>query len=222
MKVAAAKGFSKRLADSLQPQHESEDPLQLLLALVDIVDRSDSYMAGHSVRVAELSASLARLVGSSHEDIDFVRRVGLLHDIGKAGVPEKVLRKQGPLTADELHLIRLHPILGASIMSRVEGAEAYVPAVLHHHERWDGAGYPAGLGMTDIPREARIIGVADAYDAMTSYRSYGQALSAEEALNELRTNSGSQFEPVLVDAMHDAFLYGLLGKKSVQRAASFV
>jgi putative nucleotidyltransferase with HDIG domain len=216
----AAGGFSRRLAGSLQTRQESDDPLHLLLKLAEIVDRTDTYMSGHSVRVGELTASLARLVGSSHEEIEFARRVGLLHDIGKAGVPEKVLRKHGPLNPEELHLVRLHPILGASLVSRVTGNDRMVPAILHHHERWDGAGYPVGLGTTDIPQEARMIAVADAYDAMTSYRTYGEPLGTEEALSELRASSGSQFEPLLVDAIHDAFTYGLLGNKSTQKLTS--
>lgn len=92
--------------------------------------------------------------------------------------------------------------------------DALIPVVLHHHERWDGAGYPAGLSMTDIPKEARVISVADAFDAMTSYRPYAEVMSADEALAELRRCSGAQFEPSVVDAMHEAFSYGLLESKT--------
>ena len=210
----AARGFSRRLADSLQAPDEREDPRQLLLSLVETLNRTDSFMAGHSERVAEISSSLGRLLKFSASDVDFVHRAGLAHDVGKIAIPEKVLRKTEPLTPDELHLIRLHPIFGASMLSRLPGMDSLIPIVLHHHERWDGTGYPAGLSMTDIPKEARVIAVADAFDAMTSYRPYAEVMSADEALAELRRCSGAQFEPSVVDAMHEAFSYGLLESKT--------
>ena len=210
----AARGFSRRLADSLQAPEEREDPRQLLQSLVETLNRTDSFMAGHSERVAEISCSLARLLRFSTADVEFVHRAGLAHDVGKIAIPEKVLRKTEPLTSDELHLIRLHPIFGASMLSRLPGMDALIPIVLHHHERWDGAGYPAGLSMTDIPKEARVIAVADAFDAMTSYRPYAEVMSADEALTEVRRCSGAQFEPSVVDALHEAFSYGLIERKT--------
>ena len=210
----AARGFSRRLADSLQAPAEREDPRQLLMSLVETLNRTDSFMSGHSERVSEIATSLARLVNFSAADVDLVQRAGLAHDVGKIAIPEQVLRKNGPLTSDEFHLIKLHPIFGASMLSRLPGMDALVPIVLHHHERWDGSGYPAGLSMTDIPKEARVIAVADAFDAMTSYRPYAEVLSVEEALNELRRGSGAQFEPSVVDAMHEAYSYGLLENKT--------
>ena len=212
---ATARGFSRRLAGSLQAVDEPmEDPLHVVESLVEMLDRTDSFMAGHSRRVSELSVSLARLADFPAKDIELVRRAGLVHDIGKNSIPEKVLRKQGPLTPDEMHLIRLHPIFGASMLSRLPGMNVLVPIVLHHHERWDGTGYPGGLAMTDIPRESRIIAMADAFDAMTSYRPYGEVLTTDEALAEIRRCSGTQFEPLLVEAMHDAYRYGLLDTKT--------
>ena len=213
MNVAAG-GFSRRLADTLQAPAEREDPLRLLGSLVDMLNSTDSFMAGHSQRVSDLATNLARIADLEPSDIERVRRAGLIHDIGKVSIPERVLRKSDPLTDDELHLIRLHPIFGASMLSRLAGMEQIVPIVLHHHERWDGTGYPGGLSRIDIPIAARIIAVADAFDAMTSYRPYGEVLSSEEALAEMRQCSGTQFEPMLVDAMHEAFLYGLLTPKT--------
>ena len=211
----AARGFPRRLAGSLQgPDAPLEDPVSVVDSLVEMLDRTDSFMAGHSRRVADLSVALARLVDLPAKDIELVRRAGLVHDIGKNSIPEKVLRKHGPLTPDEMHLIRLHPIFGASMLSRLPGMNVLVPIVLHHHERWDGTGYPGGLAMTDIPRESRIIAVADAFDAMTSYRPYGEVLTSEEALTEIRRCSGTQFEPLLAEAMHDAYRYGLLDTKT--------
>ena len=212
MRVVAG-SFPKRLADSLQAPTSEGDPLQPLHVVASIVNDSDSYTAGHGVRVADVAVVLARLIDCTREEIDVVRSAAALHDIGKIGVPERVLRKQGALTKEERRMIDLHPIFGASMLARVPEAAALVPAVLHHHEHWDGTGYPGRLGGPDIPQPARIIAVADAFDAMTSYRTYGPALSAEDALVELRRCSGTQFEPRIVDAMHDAYSYGLLERR---------
>ena len=212
MKVVAG-GFPKRLAESLQAPPDREDPLQLLHLAANVVDRSDSYTAGHSARVADVAAVIARLIDCTTDEIELIRRGALLHDVGKIGIPEKVLRKQGSLTREERHMIDLHPIFGASILARIPEAAPLIPLVLHHHEHWDGNGYPGKLAMMDIPVGARVIAVADAYDAMTSYRTYGPALSSEEALDELRSCSGTQFEPRLVDTMHDAFSYGLIDRR---------
>ena len=212
MRVVAG-GFPKRLADSLQAPVETADPLHLLYEMVEIVNRTDSYTAGHSLRVSEVSAVLARLTDCSREEIELIKKGALLHDIGKIGVPEKVLRKHGELTPEELHMVKLHPVLGASMLARVPEAAPLVSIVLHHHERWDGAGYPSRLSMTDIPKLARIVGVADAFDAMTSYRTYGPGYTSEGALEELRRGAGTQFEPRLVDAMQEAFSYGLIERR---------
>ena len=212
MKVVAG-GFPKRLAESLQAPADSEDPLQLLHLAVDVVDRSDSYTAGHSARVADVAAVVARLIDCTLDEIELIRRGALLHDIGKIGIPEKVLRKHGALSREERHMIDLHSIFGASMLARFPEAAPLIPLVLHHHEHWDGSGYPGKLSMMDIPVGARVIAIADAYDAMTSYRTYGPALTSEEALDELRSCSGTQFEPRLVDTMHDAFSYGLIDRR---------
>lgn len=212
MRVVAG-SFPKRLADSLQAPSSAEDSLQLLHLLVDIVNRSDSYTAGHATRVSDISTVLAKLADCSVAEVDLVRRAAVFHDIGKIGVPEKVLRKHGPLNKEERRIIDLHPIFGASLLARVPEAADLVPAVLHHHEHWDGSGYPGRLTMMDIPLPARIISVADAFDAMTSYRTYGPALTPEAALDELRRCSGSQFDPRLVECTGDAFSYGFLDRR---------
>ena len=212
MRVVAG-SFPKRLADSLQVPSSGGDPMQMLHLVVDVVSTSDSYTAGHSTRVSEMAAVVAKLADCTPTQIDVVRRAAAVHDIGKIGVPEKVLRKHGPLNAEERRMINLHPIFGASMLARVPEAADLVAAVLHHHEHWDGSGYPGRLSMMDIPLPARIISVADAFDAMTSYRTYGPALTPEAALKELRKCSGSQFDPRLVEAMHDAFSYGLLERR---------
>ena len=212
MRVVAG-SFPKRLADSLQSTSSGEDSLALLHLVVDLVNGSDSYTSGHSTRVADMAAVIAKLAECNPAEVDLVRRAAVLHDIGKIGVPEKVLRKHGPLNKEERRMIDLHPIFGASMLARVPEAVELIPAVLHHHEHWDGSGYPGRLSMMDIPLPARIISVAGAYDAMTSYRTYGPALTPEAALEELRVCSGSQFDPRLVEAAHDAFSYGLLERR---------
>jgi HD-GYP domain-containing protein (c-di-GMP phosphodiesterase class II) len=183
---------------------------QALTHLIQAVNEHDTYTGGHSCRVADYTAALGRILRLPRADVAFLRQAGLVHDIGKIGIPDKVLKKNGRLTDEELHLVRLHPILGASILSRFPNMERMIPVVLHHHERWDGRGYPSGVSGLDIPRESRAIFVADAFDAMTTDRPYGEILSTEEALGELRRCSGEQFDPQLVDAMHEAWRSGLL------------
>ncbi|HEV3472382.1 MAG TPA: HD-GYP domain-containing protein [Actinomycetota bacterium] len=200
----------RRLSESIAANIPSGDYHRALAGLVSAVNDHDTYTAGHSCRVSDYSASLGRIMGLTRAEVTFMRQAGLVHDIGKIGIPERVLKKNGKLTDEELHLVRLHPILGASILSRFDGMERMIPVVLHHHERWDGTGYPSGLAGVDIPREARAIFVVDAFDAMTTDRPYGEILSTEEALEELRRCAGRQFDPVLVDALHDAWRAGLL------------
>lgn len=203
-------GLPRRLRENLEASQERRSYQQALAALVTAVNDHDSYTAGHSCRVSDYSGHMGRVLGLPRPEIAFLRQAGLVHDIGKIGVPDRILRKNGRLTEDELHLVRLHPILGASILSRFEGMERMIPVVLHHHERWDGTGYPSGIAGVDVPREARAIFVADAFDAMTTARPYGEILSTEEALAELRRNAGTQFDPMLVDAMHETWRSGLL------------
>ena len=200
----------RRLAETQALIEPRRDYHRALSALVSAVNDHDTYTGGHSCRVSDYTAALGRVLGLPRAEIAFLRQAGLVHDIGKIGIPDKVLRKKGRLTDEELHLVRLHPILGASILSRFPNMERMIPVVLHHHERWDGAGYPSGVSGVDIPREARAIFVADAFDAMTTDRPYGQILSTQEALAELRRCSGQQFDPQLVDAMHEAWRCGLL------------
>lgn len=205
-----AKGFPRRLAETLQVKGDLEAAWQTLDSLVAAVNDHDSYSRGHSARVSRIADDLSRLLASSNEDRVLVRQAALLHDVGKISIPEPVLRKRGPLTDEELHLVRLHPIMGASILSRMPGLERLVTIVLHHHEHWDGSGYPSGLKNVEIPMGSRIIAIADAFDAMTSGGPAGSRMSTEDALAELRSCSAKQFDPLLVDAMHDAYRSGLL------------
>ena len=195
---------------------------QTLQSLVRTVNDHDTYTGGHSCRVATMCGDLARVLGLAKDEVAFMQQAGLVHDIGKIGIPDKVLNKTTPLTPDERYLVRLHPILGASILSRMPGMDRLVPVVLHHHECWDGSGYPSGVAGLRVPVEARIILVVDAFDAMTSNRPYGRILTTEEALAELRAHAGTQFDPRLVDAMHEAFRNGLLDERRRSSATVYL
>jgi HD-GYP domain-containing protein (c-di-GMP phosphodiesterase class II) len=182
----------------------------ILENLVDAVSRHDTYTGGHSRRVSHYALQIGQVMGYPLEQLDCVRRAGLVHDIGKVVVPDQILRKKGQLTDEEFRLVRLHPSLGASILGRMPGMEDLVAAVLYHHERWDGSGYPDGLSEDEIPTEARMILVADAFDAMTTQRPYGEVLTADEAVAELSLNAGRQFDPLFVAALAAAHCDGLL------------
>jgi putative nucleotidyltransferase with HDIG domain len=171
----------------------------LLHSLTSAVDAKDAYTCGHSERVALLSRSLALEAGLTEHQVERIYMAGLLHDVGKIGVPEAVLQKTGKLTPEEFDQIKKHPEIGARILRDVKQIEDIIPGVMHHHERYDGKGYPSGLAGENIPLMGRIICLADCFDAMTSSRTYRKALPLEVALTEIRRCSGTQFDPVLSD-----------------------
>ncbi|MEV5435437.1 HD-GYP domain-containing protein [Streptomyces sp. NPDC052682] len=170
-------------------------------ALVQAVDIKDGYTRGHSERVGQASVMIARELGMDDERIEVIRFAGILHDVGKLGVPTRVLTKNGPLTPEERRVIELHPEYGHEMVRGISFLGEARAAVLHHHERLDGSGYPYGLVGSQIPESARVVAVADAFDAMTSTRSYSRARPVEVALEELRRCAGSQFDPVMVEAL---------------------
>ena len=170
-----------------------------LRALTSAIDAKDPYTCGHSERVAHVSAMLARELGYPDEAVERIHIAGMVHDVGKIGVPEGVLRKPGRLSEEEFAAIRMHPEIGHRILCDIPMLQDVLPGVLHHHERWDGKGYPYGLGGEDIPRIARIIGIADTFDAMSSNRAYRSALTREKVLQEIRDCSGTQFDPELIE-----------------------
>ena len=181
-----------------------------LAVLLTTVDDYDAYTGGHSERVARYAGQIARLIGLSYATVELVKRGGYVHDIGKILIPDSIVQKPGKLTADEQAVIRLHPELGARMLARRPQTRDLANIVLHHHERWDGEGYPNGLKGNEIPLESRIIFVADAFDAMTSERPYGRVLSPQEASAELRRCSGHDFDPQVVRAMRLALSGALL------------
>jgi putative nucleotidyltransferase with HDIG domain len=172
----------------------------LLHSLTSAVDAKDAYTCGHSERVALLSRHLAGAIGLSEHDIDRIYMAGLLHDVGKIGVPEAVLQKTGKLTPEEFEQMKKHPEIGARILHDIKQVKDIIPGVMHHHERYDGKGYPSGLAGENIPLMGRIICLADCFDAMTSNRTYRKALPLEVALGEIRRCSGTQFDPRLAEA----------------------
>jgi HD-GYP domain-containing protein (c-di-GMP phosphodiesterase class II) len=180
----------------------------LLATFSAALEARDPYLRGHSARVTSFAEGLARLLGWRGERLDLLRLGGSLHDVGKIAVDSTVLRKPGPLTEKELTQIRRHPVTGARLVECFDDFEPALPYVLHHHERWDGSGYPHGLRGETIPLEARVLGVADAFDAMTSRRAYRPALSVEQALTELERCAGSQFDPELAQAFVDGWQQG--------------
>lgn len=183
---------------------EEASYLDLVKSLADAVDARDPYTRLHSQGVSELATKLAGKISLDPEKISDVKTAGLLHDVGKIGVPDAVLNKPGRLTEEEMAVIKNHPVLSAQIIQSTS-LGSIVPIVRAHHERWDGNGYPDALKGKKIPFEARILAIADTFDAMTTDRPYRKALSVEEALAEIKRCSGTQFDPHLVQAFLEMF-----------------
>ncbi len=169
----------------------------VLYSLTESIDAKDPYTCGHSRRVAAIARRMAMELGSKPQIVRQVYLAGLLHDIGKIGIPEAILCKEGKLTNAEYEIMKKHPAIGAKILSRIRHLEPIIAGVLCHHERMDGKGYPHGWSGMDIPIEGRILGLADSWDAMTSCRTYRSALSVAEAKQEIRRCAGGQFDPKL-------------------------
>lgn len=170
-----------------------------VIAMSNAVDARDPYTAGHSSRVSKISTMIAREMNLDNSFIDTLEYGTLFHDIGKIGIPDNILNKPGKLTYEEFEQIKRHPEVGYKILSNVAFLNESLPLITHHHERYDGKGYPNQLIGQDIPLGSRIIAIADTFDAMTSDRPYRQALSTEIAITEIVKNSGSQFDPDIVD-----------------------
>lgn len=174
--------------------------LNAMTALAYALEAKDIYTSGHSQRVAESAVAIAKEIGMPPDSINKVRLAGLVHDIGKIGVKESVLNKVGKLTDDEFEHIKAHCEIGEHILTPIVEDEEILKAVRHHHERYNGKGYPDGLSGEQIPLGARILAVADAYDAMTSERSYRKAMSDETACTEIERGKGTQFDTEVADA----------------------
>lgn len=174
-----------------------ENSLNVLRTMVNVLEQRDSYTAGHSRRVTEIAMTIAARLELSGEDCKTLRLAGMIHDVGKIGIEDTILRKPGRLTAEEFAMIRTHPERGVQIIEPLDFLKGALPIVRHHHECYDGSGYPAGLGGEAIPLGARIVAIADTYDAITSSRAYRRARGQEAALAEITRCSGTQFDPEL-------------------------
>jgi putative nucleotidyltransferase with HDIG domain len=177
-----------------------QDALEAVETLNATVDARDPYTAGHSQRVQEIALSIARELGVEGRELDAIGYAGLFHDIGKLGVPDAILTKPAKLTDQEYELMKQHPADGAKIVAKFGRLRDAVPLIRHHHERWDGQGYPDRLRGGSTPLGAAVVGLADAWDAMTTDHPYHRALHPHEAEAELRRNRGTQFAPAVVDA----------------------
>ena len=181
--------------------------MQTVQALAETIEAKDQYTQGHCERVRNLAVGLARELKIPADQIEPLEFAALLHDIGKIGIPERILNKVGPLDPEEIEVIKMHPIIGAQILSIVEFFAPAINGVRHHHERWDGAGYPDGVSGESIDPLARIITLADTFDAMAQSRPYRKALPLEAVLEEIKAESGKQFAPDVVAAFFNAKLY---------------
>ena len=175
--------------------------MDVVQTLAEAIDAKDTYTNGHSSRVAAYSKEIARRLGFPEAEQNEIYMMGLLHDVGKIGVPDAVINKPGKLTDDEFRQIRNHPATGGRILANIEDMPKLVTGARWHHERYDGTGYPDGLKGENIPMEARIIAVADAYDAMTSNRSYRRGMDQDKVREQIESGKGSQFDPRLADIM---------------------
>jgi putative nucleotidyltransferase with HDIG domain len=186
--------------------------VEFIGSLAGALDARDDYTAGHSRRVSEYSCAIAEALNIGGGELEVIRIGALLHDIGKIGVTDSVLRKPSKLTSEEMAQVQQHPSIGRRILAGVRGFQQYLPIVELHHENWDGTGYPLHLPDVKVPLCARITHVADAYDAMTSARSYRSALSHEAAIRELKRCAGTQFDPEIVEALLRADAIGMFAR----------
>lgn len=202
LKYHLEREVKKQMAAVMERQQELENITeQTMLTLAGTIDAKDRYTSGHSARVANYSRIIARRAGFSLQDEKRIYYMGLLHDIGKIGVPDDILNKPGKLTDEEYEAIKSHTVIGARILAGMTAIPGLDSGARWHHERYDGRGYPDGLKGEDIPDFARVIGVADSYDAMSSSRSYRKYLPQDVIRREIEKNRGTQFDPLYADIM---------------------
>ena len=191
-----------------------------LIDFARAIEARDPYSSGHAARVTALAEVVGARLGWDDDQIEVLRIGAALHDIGKLAVSERVLRKPGPLSEPELVEVRSHPEEGARMLELIGTLRIAVPGVLHHHEHWDGGGYPTGRAGGAIPAEARVLAVVDAFDAMTSDRPYRPALTPEAAVAELERCAGAQFDPEVVEVFVEAWRQGAFEARVGLRAAA--
>ncbi|MBI5101436.1 MAG: response regulator [Nitrospirae bacterium] len=200
--LSAGENIASQITVALENARLYEDLQQLLVgtitSLAEAIDAKSPWTNGHSARVTKYAMELGRELGLKGRELEWLRLAGLLHDVGKIGTYDIVLDKPGKLTEEEFELVKKHPRKGAEILTPIKQLLDVIPGVLHHHERYDGKGYPYGLKAEDIPLQARILCIADSYDAMTADRPYRTAAGRDYALSEIRRGSGTQFDPELI------------------------
>jgi putative nucleotidyltransferase with HDIG domain len=177
-------------------------------ALAAAIDAKDPYTRGHSERVARYSSQVAKEMGLSAEDVRRVRLSALLHDVGKIGIDDRILRKPTALTEEEFEIMKSHPVKGAAIMEAIPQLHDVIPGMKYHHERWEGGGYPDGLAGEEIPLQGRIVSVADTFDAMTTTRPYQRAMDIRFVFQRLRDLAGNRFDPSVVEALIHSYEKG--------------
>ncbi|HSS44281.1 MAG TPA: HD domain-containing phosphohydrolase, partial [Thermoanaerobaculia bacterium] len=182
--------------------------LSSIRALAEAIDAKDPYTRGHSERVATYAAAVAKEMGLSPEEVEQIRLSGLLHDVGKIGVDDRIIRKPTALTEEEFEVMKTHPVKGAAIMSAIPQLADVIPGMKHHHEKWSGGGYPDGLKGEEIPMQARIVTVADTFDAMTTTRPYQKAMEIDFVIERIKQFAGMRFEPSIVAAFVRAYEKG--------------
>lgn len=195
----------EKKTEVVKAQHEKLEriSMQIVKTLSGAIDAKDTYTNGHSNRVAEYSREIAKRSGYSEKEQDDIYMMGLLHDVGKIGIPEAIINKPAKLSEEEYAEIKTHPLLGAGILKNITEFPRLAVGARWHHERYDGKGYPDGISGEGIPREARIIAVADAYDAMSSRRSYRDVLPQDFIRSEILKGRGTQFDPEFTDVLLD-------------------
>lgn len=193
--------YQQHLEGKVEQQAETirRQFISAIQSLAKAEEARDEYTRGHSDRVSDLAQIVARSIGLTPEECDLVKLAGLLHDIGKIGVPDTILLKPEPLTRAEWLIMQTHPVIGRDIIAQIDPPQILVDGILQHHERWDGKGYPEGRARTRISLVGRILAVADAWDAMTSARPYRSAFSRDVALQKLKDACGSQLDSEIVD-----------------------
>ena len=195
--------FEKNKMNRLAKRHKEYHDIinQSLETFAKTIDAKDAYTNGHSFRVAKYSRELSRRMGMPKEEQENVYYIALMHDIGKIGIPDSILQKKGELTQEEWETVKRHPLIGGEILKDFTALEGIADGARYHHERYDGKGYGLRMKGDEIPLVARIIGVADTYDAMSSNRCYRKALSKGEIVKELKAGSGTQFDPKILPFM---------------------
>jgi response regulator RpfG family c-di-GMP phosphodiesterase len=178
--------------------------LNIIVSMAGAVDAKDAYTHGHSLRVARTSLIVAQARGLPREELEPLLLSAILHDVGKIAVPDEILKKPGRLDKAEFEIMKAHPIAGAKMLQHISALANVIPGILHHHEYWNGTGYPHGLSGEDIPLQGRIIHIGDAFDAMTTDRIYRNKVGVAEAIGEIRKNAGRQFDPALVECLLSA------------------